>query len=106
MSDIESKYRYYIGDNIVVNGNDYGTILSVETIVKEDKVVFVFVTDLGKKVETESYLRYIGIGRKVYPDGSAYAFRLREPKRKNRTISYVPGKNIRNIAHFDSKKGK
>jgi hypothetical protein len=106
MTDIESKYRYYIGNNIVVNGNDYGTIVSVQTIYKENKVVFVFVTDIGKKVETESYLRYLGIGCKVYPDGSAYAFRLREPKRKTRNICYVPGKNIRNIAHFDNKNGK
>lgn len=105
MGNDKDKYKHYIGNDMVINREKYGVIVDLIEVDNNGQQVFVFVTDLGKRVEASSYLRYLGIGRKVYPDGTDYAMRLRRPKSKTKNVAYVPSKNIRNIA-FVNKKDK
>jgi len=71
-----------IGERITVRGSDYGIVESYFTVCDGYQTRYVLCTDIGKRVELSSFLRYLNslITTAVRPDGSDYAQRCAQPK--------------------------
>lgn len=108
MSDnVDDKLLSYIGHHVDVCGEDYGRIMELITVRKNDQEYKVFVFSSGKRVEAHSIMRYI-TKAVHFPDGTDYVMRNRVKYAKAKVKGGAPafGSSIRNVAHFSSKKGK
>lgn len=108
MSDnVDDKLNSLIGQSVSIKGEDYGRIMELITVRKNDQDYKVFVFSSGKRVEANSIASYI---RKAvhFPDGTDYVMRNRVKYAKAKGKGSAPafGSSIRNIAKFADSKGK
>jgi len=90
-----------VGEHIIVRGKDYGHVVSYDTISDGYDSRYILCTDLGKRVELTSLLRYLNkvISVAVRPDGSDYADRMAQPKKLYRANAMCAA-NIDTNAHI------
>lgn len=108
MSDnVDDKLLRYIGHHVNVGDDDYGRIMELITVRKNDQEYKVFVFSSGKRVEAHSIVRFITT-TVHFPDGTDYVMRnrVKYAKAKNKGGAPAFGSSIRNVARFSTKKGK
>jgi hypothetical protein len=82
MSSVLTKAKDLVGSRIAIKHEDYGVVVDVISVVKNDVAFIVVVTDKNRRVEASSLLKSLTSysSQKVYPDGSAYSKRFVGPK--------------------------
>lgn len=108
MSDsIDNKLESYIGYHVDIRGEDYGRILELISVTKNDQEYKVFVFSSGKRAEANSIVNYIR-NSVHFPDGTDYVMRNRVRYAKAKVKGGAPafGSSIRNVAKFTDSKGK
>lgn len=103
----EDRLMSLIGHSVDIHGEDYGRIMELISVTKNDTVYKVFVFSSGKRVEANSVMSYIK--RNVhFPDGTDYVMRnrVKYAKAKAKGGAAAFGSSIHNVAHFTNSKGK
>lgn len=101
MDRLMKRANEMIGERIIVRGSDYGVVESYVTISDGYESRYVLCTDIGKRVELSSLLRYLNslITTAARPDGSDYAKRCAQPKKLYRANAMCAA-NINNTARI------
>jgi len=101
MFDLKNRCEDMVGERLRVGEDkDYGIVTSFYLIDDGDCKRYIFVTDKDIKVDAGSFFRALANkNRNAHmPDGADYAARLAQPRKKVRSMRYVPSANMRNIA--------
>lgn len=82
MSSVLDRANALIGSRIAIKHEDYGIVVDVVSVIKNDVTFIVVVTDRKRRVEAASLLASLTSysSQKVYPDGTAYSKRFVGPK--------------------------
>jgi hypothetical protein len=74
--------KFFVGRRVAIKDEDYGVVVDVVCVVKNDVTFVVVVTDRNRRVEARSFISNVTsyTGQKVYPDGSAFSKRFAGPK--------------------------
>lgn len=82
MTALMDRAKRLIGSRISIKNDDYGIVVDVVAVVKNDMTFVVVVTDKNKRVEALSMFRNLtsATNKKVYPDGTDYSRRFAGPK--------------------------
>ena len=93
MTSMFDKANGFVGEELIIHGKSYGIVVEVFSIDNE----YGLVTDKGSKLRLVSVLRALNKVMKdaVYPEGTAYAQHLSQPKKLYRA-------NAINAANIDS----
>ena len=77
-----NRAKRLLGSRISVNNDDIGTVVDVVSVVKNDNVFVVVITDKNRRIEAQSLLNSLtsATNMKVYPDGTQYSKRFAGPK--------------------------
>lgn len=97
MSALMHRAKKLIGSRISIKHDDYGIVVDVVAVVKNDITFVVVVTDKNRRVEARSLFNNLttATNQKVYPDGTDYSKRVAGPKASYRA-------NAVNVAKIDS----
>jgi hypothetical protein len=114
MSSVLTRANGLIGSRIAIKHEDYGTVVDVISVIKNDVKFIVVVTDKNRRVEASSLLNTLTSysTQKVYPDGSAYSKRFVGPKASYKAspvlvagvpnIAKINGQSVSITSHLSS----
>lgn len=90
-SNIMTRAKDLIGSRVSVRNDDYGVVIDVVSVVKNDITFCVVITDRNRRIEANSLFNNLtsATNQKVYPDGTAYSKRFAGPKSAYRATPVI-----------------